>query len=74
MNAAQRKANEVLSDGACGDVGAHGFWKQWRTTIFGVQVCKTDAKSYGNRESKKVFESAAHRKKDKYKKVCLERC
>jgi hypothetical protein len=73
LNAAQRNADEVLGDEARGDVGAHGFWKRGRTTIFDVQVCDTDAKSYGNRESKKVLESAARRKKDKYEGACLER-
>ncbi len=69
---AQRNANEVLGDEARGDVGAHGFWKQGRTAIFDVQVCDTDAKSYGNCESKKVLEGAARRKKDKYEEACLE--
>ncbi len=73
LNAAQRNAHKRLGDGARGDVGAHGFWKQARTTIFDVQVCDTDAKSYGNHETKKVLESAARRKKDKYKEDCLER-
>ncbi len=70
---AQRNANKVLGDKARGDVGAHGFWKQGRTAIFDVQVCDTDAKSYGNRKSKKVLEGAARRKKDKYEEACLER-
>ncbi len=73
MTAAQRPANEVLGDEAHGDVGAHGFWKRGRTTIFDVPVCDTDAKSYGNRKSKKVLEGAACRKKDTYVKACLER-
>ncbi len=73
LTAAQRNADEVLGDEARGDVGAHGFWKQGRITIFDVQVCDTDTKSYGNRESKKVLESAARRKKDKYEEACLER-
>ncbi len=73
LNAAQRKANEVLGDEARGDVGAHGFWKRGRTAIIDVQVCDTDAKSYGNRESKKVLEGAARRKKEKYEEACLER-
>ncbi len=73
LNAAQRNANEVLGDEARGDVGAHGFWKQGRTAIFYVQVCNTDAKSYGNRDSKKVLEGAAHMKKEKYEEACLER-
>ncbi len=45
---AQRPVNEVLGDKARGDVGAHGIWKRGRTTIFDVQVCDTDTKSYGN--------------------------
>jgi hypothetical protein len=45
LTAAQRPANEVLGDEACGDVRAHGFWKRGRTTIFDIQVCDTDAKS-----------------------------
>ncbi len=49
------------------------FWKQGRIAIFDVQVCDTDAKSYGNRESKKVLEGAARRKKEKYEEACLER-
>ncbi len=73
LTAAQRPANEVLGDEARGDVRAHGFWKRGRTTIFDIQVCYTDAKSYGNRNSKKVLESAACRKKDKYEEACLER-
>ncbi len=73
LNAAQRNANEVLGDRARGDNGVHGFWKQGRTTIFDIQVCDTDAKSYGNHELNIVLEIAAHRKKDKYKGVCLER-
>ncbi len=73
MTAAQRPANEVLGDEALGDVGAHGFWKRGRTTIFDVQVCDTDAKSYGNFDSKKVLEGAARRKKDKYEEACLKR-
>ncbi len=73
MTAAQRPANEVLGNEACGDVGAHGFWKRGRTTIFDVQVCDTDAKKYGNCDSKKVLEGAACRKKDKYEVACLER-
>jgi hypothetical protein len=43
-----------------------------RTTIFDVQVCDTDAKNYGNCDSKKVLEGAARRKKDKYEEACLE--
>ncbi len=74
MTAAQRPANEVLGDEARGDVRAHGFWKRGRTTIFDVQVCDTDTKSYGNCNSKKVLEGAACRKKDKYEEACLERC
>jgi hypothetical protein len=73
LNAAQRNADEVLGNEARGDVGAHGFWNRGRTTIFDVQVCDTDAKSYGNRKSKKVLESAARRKKDKYEGACLKR-
>jgi hypothetical protein len=73
LNAVQRNANEVLGDDARGDVGAHGFWKRGRTAIFDVQVCDTDAKSYGNRGSKKVLEGAASRKKEKYEEACLER-
>ncbi len=61
-----------LGDEARGDVGAQGFWKRGRTTIFDVQVYDTDAKSYGNRDLKKVLEGAAHRKKDKYEEACLE--
>ncbi len=73
LTAAQRPANEVLGDEAHGDVGAHGFWKRGRTTIFDVQVCGTDAKSYGNCDSKSVLEGAACRKKDKYEEACLKR-
>ncbi len=73
MTAAQRPVNEVLGNEARGDVGAHGFWKRGRTTIFDLQVYDTDAKSYGNRNSKKVLEGTAHRKKDKYEEACLER-
>ncbi len=72
MTAAQRPANEVLGNKARGDVEAHGFWKRGRTTIFDVQVCDTDAKSYGNLKSKKVLEGTARRKKDKYEEACLE--
>ncbi len=63
----------MLGDEARGDVGAHGFWKRGRTTIFDVQICDTDAKSYRNRNSKKVMEGTACRKKDKYEEACLER-
>ncbi len=62
-----------MGDKARGDVGAHGFWKRRRTTIFDVQICNTDAKSYVNRTSKKVLESAALKKKNKYEEACLER-
>ena len=48
----------MLGDEAPGDVGEHGFWKRGRTTIFDIQICDMDAKSYGNSESKKVLESA----------------
>ncbi len=70
---AQRPVNEVLGNEARGGVGAHGFWKRGRTTIFDVQVCDTDAKGNGNCNSKKVLEGAALRKKDKYEEACLER-
>jgi hypothetical protein len=73
LTAAQRPANEVLGDEACGDVGAHGFWKRGRTTIFDIQVCDTDAKSCGNLDSIKVLEGAARRKMDKYEEACNER-
>ena len=63
----------MLGDKARGDVGAHDFWKRGRTTIFDVQICDMDAKSYGNRTSKKVLESAALKKKNKYEEACLER-
>ncbi len=63
----------MLGDKAHGDVGAHGFWKRGRTTIFDVQICDTDAKSYRNRTLKKVLESAALKKKNKYEEACLER-
>ena len=72
LTAAQRPANEVLGDEARGDVGAHGFWKRGRTTIFDIQVCDTDTKSYGNPEWKKILEGATCRKKDKYEEACLE--
>jgi hypothetical protein len=49
------------------------FWKRGRTTIFDVQICDTDAKSYGNRTSKKVLESASLTKKSKFEEACLER-
>ncbi len=39
LNAAQRTEGEVLGDEARGDVGAHGFWKRGRTTIFDVMIC-----------------------------------
>jgi hypothetical protein len=74
LNAAQRTEGEALGYKACGDVGAHGFWKRWRTTMFDVQIYDTDAKSYGNRTPKKVLESAVLRKKSKYhEEACLER-
>jgi hypothetical protein len=73
LSATHRAEGEVLGDEARGDVGAHGFWKRGRTTIFDIQVCDTDAKSYGNRESKKVLEAAARKKKVKYEEACLER-
>jgi hypothetical protein len=73
LTVAQRPVNEVLGDEAHGDVGAHGIWKRGRTTIFDIQVCDTDAKSYGNCNSKKVLEGAACRKKDEYEEACLER-
>ena len=73
LNAAQRTEGEVLGNEARGDVGAHGFWKRGRTTIFDIQTCDTDAKSNGNCTLKKVLESAACRKKDKYEEACLER-
>jgi hypothetical protein len=62
-----------LGNEARGDVGAHGFWKRGRTTIFDFQICDTDAKIYGNRTSKKVLESAALKKKNKYEEACLKR-
>jgi hypothetical protein len=65
LTVAQRPANEVLGNKARGDVGVQGFWKRGRTTIFDIQVCDTDAKSYGTCDSKKVLEGAACRKKDK---------
>jgi len=74
LNAAQRTEGEVLGDEARGDVGAHGFWKRGRTTIFDVMICDTDVKSYGNRTSKNVLESAALRKKSKYEEACIKRC
>ncbi len=70
---AQRTEGEVLGNEARGDVGVHGFWKRGRTTIFDVQICDTDAKSYGNRTSKKVLESAALKKTNKYEEACLKR-
>jgi hypothetical protein len=73
LTAAQRPANEVLGNEARGNIGAHGFWKRGRTTIFDVQVCDTDAKSYGNCNLKKVLEGTACRKKDKYEEACLKR-
>ncbi len=63
----------MLGDEARGEVGAHGFWKRGRTTIFDIQVCDTDAKSYGNCNSRKVLEGTACRKKDKYAEACLKR-
>jgi hypothetical protein len=72
LTAAQRPSKEVLGDKAHGDVGVHGFWKIGRTTIFDVQVCDTDTKSYGNCDLKKVLEGSACRKKDKYEEACLE--
>jgi len=74
LNAAQRTEGEVLSGKTRGDVGAHSFWKRGRTAIFDVQICDTDAKSYGNRTLKKVLErSTALRKKNKYEEACLKR-
>ncbi len=69
LTMAQRTEGEVLGDEARGHVGAHGFWKRGRTTIFDVQICDTDAKSHGNCTSKKVLESAALKKKNKYEEA-----
>jgi hypothetical protein len=55
LTEAQRVANEVLGNKARGDVGAHGFWKRGRTTIFDIEVCNTDPKSYRNRKLKKFW-------------------
>ncbi len=74
LTVAQRTEGEVLGDKARRDVGVHGFWKRGRTTIFDVQIWDTNAKSYGNRTSKKVLESAALKKKNKYEEACLKRC
>jgi hypothetical protein len=63
----------VLGNEACRNVGAHGFWKRGRTTIFDIQVCDTDDKSYGNHDLKRVLEGATCRKKNNYEEVCLER-
>jgi hypothetical protein len=49
------------------------FGREGGPLFFDVQVCDTDAKSYGNRDSKKVLEGAARRKKDKYGEACLKR-
>ncbi len=40
--------------------------------FFDVQVCDTDAKSYGNCRSKKVLERAARRKKDNHEAASLK--
>ncbi len=64
LNAAQRTEGEVLGDEARGDVGAHGFWKRGRTTIFDIMICDMDAKSYRDHTLKKVLESTALRKKN----------
>ncbi len=63
----------MLGNEARGEVGEHDFWKRGRITIFDVQVCDTDAKSYGNCNSKKVLEGATCRKKDKCEEAFLER-
>ncbi len=63
----------MLGNEAHRDVGVHGFWKRGRTTIFDNQICNMVAKSYKNRTSKKVLESATLKKKNKYEEACLKR-
>ena len=58
---------------ARGDVRARGFWKKRRDCIFDVRITDTDAKSYGNVDSKKILERFAREKKAKYKDACFER-
>ena len=77
VRASQRSEEEEeeggLGDEARGDVGAHGFWKRGRTTIFDIRVTDTDCRSYGNMDSRKVLERHAREKKGKYEEACLER-
>ena len=75
INASQRADGDEgrAGDEARGDVAVHGFWTRGRTTILDVSICDTDARAYGNTESKKVLERRARQKVDKYGEACLER-
>ena len=66
-------AEANLGDEARGDVKAHGFWKRGRGTIFDIRITDTDARSYGNTDSRKILECHAREKKSKYEEACLER-
>jgi hypothetical protein len=58
LNAAQRTRVRCWAMKPLGMLESMAFWKRGRTTIFDIQICDMDAKSYGNSESKKVLESA----------------
>ncbi|EJK69956.1 hypothetical protein THAOC_08734, partial [Thalassiosira oceanica] len=56
-----------------GDLAIHGFVQRQTTAILDFDITDTDAPLYGHQPSKKVFEKAAKRKKDKYLEACRER-
>ena len=56
-----------------GDVLVHGLWETGSSCVLNICITDTDAPSYSDKTSKKVLETHAKRKKDKYLQACLDR-
>jgi len=55
----------------CGNVTAHGFWKQGMTAIFDICITNTDVAAYRPTEPSKVLMHHECQKKAKYNALCL---
>ena len=68
----QQNPPHQRANGERGDAGCHGFWQRGRPAIFDIRITDTQARSYRNKNPKKVLAAQEKEKKDKYLKTCHE--
>ena len=66
----ERTAN--ITDDACTDIAARGFWSSGQQAFFDIRVFNPMARRYGSQELNKAYKINEHEKKRQYNERNLE--